>query len=447
MHEVGCVTVDVESAVVYEHGWQSWSPSGCYPLGTRPQRPSTENSRVMNWRQEKQPAAEAFWGEGLMAIDPGDGSGIAIFAAAPAADPAPSIRADVHGSEVVVSADGPVVLATDTRASSISDALGRWAGWYASAVGVALRRRTPTAWCSWYHYLAHVNHDDILENLAAMDRLGLDVDVVQIDDGYQAQIGDWLSVSDRFGSLQAVVADIRQSGRRAGIWVAPFLVSPRSYTYRRYPEWLLGRATAGWNWQAEQAVLDVTHPGAEDHLRTVFTTLRGLGIDYFKLDFLYAGAIPGDRADRNLSPLMAYRHGLQVIRQAIGPDSYLLGCGAPILPSVGLVDAMRVSPDTGPRYEPPAGDLSMPSQRSATLTGRARAWQNGLFWVNDPDCLIVGPQVERREQWAAHIAGYGGLLCSSDRLSSLDAWGLEVTRRLLAEAARHPRQTAQPEGK
>jgi len=243
------------------------------------------------------------------------------------------------------------------------------------------------------------------------------------------------------------VADIRQSGRRAGIWVAPFLVSPRSHTYRRYPEWLLGRATAGWNWQAEQAVLDVTHPGAEDHLRTVFTTLRGLGIDYFKLDFLYAGAIPGDRADHNLSPLMAYRHGLQVIRQAIGPDSYLLGCGAPILPSVGLVDAMRVSPDTGPHYEPPAGDLSMPSQRSATVTGRARAWQNGLFWVNDPDCLIVGPQVERREQWAAHIAGYGGLLCSSDRLSSLDAWGREVTRRLLAEAARHPRQAAQPEGR
>lgn len=126
---------------------------------------------------------------------------------------------------------------------------------------------------------------------------------------------------------------------------------------------------------------------------------------------------------------MAYRHGLQVIRQAIGPDSYPLGCGAPILPGVGLVDAIRVSPDTGPRYEPPAGDLSMPSQRSATLTGRARAWQNGLFWVNDPDCLIVEPQVERREQWAAHIAGYGGLLCRSDRLSSLDAWGLEVTRR------------------
>lgn len=74
------------------------------------------------------------------------------------------------------------------------------------------------------------------------------------------------------------------SARAGGAPVYGCAVSgqPRSHTYRRYPEWLLGRATAGWNWQAEQAVLDVTHPGAEDHLRTVFTTLRGLGIDYFQ---------------------------------------------------------------------------------------------------------------------------------------------------------------------
>ena len=57
----------------------------------------------------------------------------------------------------------------------------------------------------------------------------------------------------------------------------------------------------------------------------------------------------------------AYRRGLRLIRDAIGPEAYLLGCGAPILPSVGLVDAMRVSPDTGTDYEPRHGDLSQPS--------------------------------------------------------------------------------------
>jgi hypothetical protein len=81
------------------------------------------------------------------------------------------------------------------------------------------------------------------------------------------------------------------------------------------------RATAGVELGAQQAVLDVTHPG-------------GSG-----------------------TPLTAYRRGLEIIRAATGPEGDLLGCGAPILPSVGLVDAMRVSPDTAPAYEPADGGL------------------------------------------------------------------------------------------
>jgi alpha-galactosidase len=447
LREIGRVPVNPESGTVYEHGWQSWSPSGSYPLGTSPPRPLSEHSRVTNWRPEKRAAHDAFWGEGLLAVDPGDATGIAIFAAAPGADPVPSIRADVRGAEVVVSADGPTLHTADTGATSVNDALGRWAEQYASAAGVLLRPDTATAWCSWYHYFTSISQNDIVENVTAMGKLGLDFDVVQIDDGYQEEIGDWLSVSEGFGSLQDVIAQIRQSGRRAGIWVAPFLVSPRSRTYHEHPEWLVGGATAGRNWQAEQAVLDVTHPGAADHLRTVFTALRRMGIDYFKLDFLYAGALPGHRADDSVTPLMAYRHGLQLIRETVGPGAYLLGCGAPILPSIGLVDAMRVSPDTGPGYEPADGDLSTPSQLSATLAGQARAWQNGRFWVNDPDCLIARPQVEHREEWAAYVIHYGGHAASSDRILALDEWGLEVTRRLLDDGVqRQDRQPARDRG-
>jgi alpha-galactosidase len=377
MHEIDRIRVAPQSAIVYEHGWQSWSPSTSYPLHAGPLRPRTENSRIMNCRQETRPPADAFWGEGLLAVDPGDGSGIVVFSAAPDADPVPSIRADVCAGEVAVSADGPVVRTADTSATSIEDALSRWAEGYAAAAGAAPHGESPTVWCSWYQYFRKVTENDIFENLAAMDDLGLDVDVVQIDDGYQAEIGDWLTESGRFASLESAVARIRDTGRRAGLWLAPFLVSPRSAVYAKHPGWLVGGARAGFNWEAEQAVLDVTHPGAEEYLRTVFGTLRRMGIDYFKLDFLYAGALAGRRADAEATPLTAYRRGMEMIRAATGPDSYLLGCGAPILPSVGLVDAMRVSPDTAPQYEPDDGDLSMPSQRAAALTGRARglaAW-------------------------------------------------------------------------
>ena len=264
MQEIDRIAVVQESATVYEHGWQSWSPSASYPVHARPARSHSENSRIMNWRQDTVPPPDAFVGEGLLAVDPGDGAGIVVFSAAHGADPVPSIRADVRGGQVIVSADGPVVRTADTGARTIEEALSRWADGYALAAHVALREEAPTVWCSWYQYFRDVTEADIIENLAAIGDLGLDIDVVQIDDGYQAEIGDWLTESGRFSSLSALVSRIRSTGRRAGLWLAPFLVSPRSRLYAEHPQWLLGGARGGFNWGEQQAVLDVTHPGAEE---------------------------------------------------------------------------------------------------------------------------------------------------------------------------------------
>ena len=173
-----------------------------------------------------------------------------------------------------------------------------------------------------------------------------------------------------------------------------------------------------------------------DWIAEVFATMHRWGYDFFKVDFVYAAAIPGGRYD-DVPPLHAYRQGMHTIREAIG-DSYLLGCGAPILPSVGLVDAMRVSPDTHLHYEPWDGDRSQPALASAMMTGRGRAFTQGRFWINDPDCLLARPDVERREEWAEHIRRYGGLRGSSDRIADLDEWGLETTRTLLSESPIDP---------
>ena len=173
-----------------------------------------------------------------------------------------------------------------------------------------------------------------------------------------------------------------------------------------------------------------TQPAAARYLAEVFGTLRRFGFDYFKIDFCYAGALEG-RRNQQMPGLAAYRLGLGLIREAIG-DAYLVGCGAPTLGSVGLVDAMRVGPDTATHVEPTDGDPSQPGQRFAIANGVARAWQHGRFWVNDPDCLIARPAVQQREVWAAHIAQFGGLRASSDRLRDLDQWGLATTRCLLS---------------
>ena len=429
---IATVPVDPARALVYEHGWQSWSPTVAYRLDQRPYRPVSDLRRVGNYRPERTAPADVFWGEGLLAVDPGTGEGVHVFAARSAAGPIPSIRAQVDGGGVAVSADGEVTSAVIEGAADLDGALARWADGFAATAGVGPLRPPPTAWCSWYHYFERVTQDDIEENLRAIDDLALDIDVVQIDDGYQAEIGDWLLLSDRFASLEDIVGRIRGAGRRAGIWVAPFLVGERSVLARDHADWLVRDAEPGRGWGDQRlSSLDVTHPGAEAYLREVFGTFRELGIDYFKIDFIYAGAMEGQRARPEVSGVDAYRRGLEVIREAIGPDAYLLGCGAPILPSVGLVDAMRVGPDIAHHFEPLDGDLSQPSQRAAAQNTRWRGWQHGRFWVNDADCLVAAPHVERREEWADVVERYSGMRVSSDRLRELDDWGLETTRRLL----------------
>ena len=47
---------------------------------------------------------------------------------------------------------------------------------------------------------------------------------------------------------------------------------------------------------------------------------------------------------------------------------------------------------------------------------------------------MVRPGIERREEWAQIVEQYSGVRISSDRLRSLDGWGLQRTRELLQPA-------------
>jgi alpha-galactosidase len=392
------VPVDLDRGTVYEHGWQSWSPATVYPVAATGHRPARPAMQTMCYRPGRPAPPRGF-----------------------------------QGDRAVVASDRPDAVEDLAVAGPLPAALATWADRFAARAAVAAPRRAPTVWCSWYHYFRDVTEADVLENLHAIGARGLPVEVVQVDDGWQAEIGDWLAFSDRFASLGDLAGRIRDAGRRAGLWSAPFLVGARSRLVRDHPDWLVAGASAGHNWGQDLFALDVTHPPAAGYLRRVFQELRGLGFDYFKLDFTYAGALEGRRR-RDLPAVAAYREALALIRAAVGPDAYLLGCGAPILPSVGLLDAMRVGPDIDRCFEPADGDQSRPSQRAATLSVVGRAWQHGRFWVNDPDCLLLSPGMQRRAQWARTVERYGGLRGSSDRVGSLDRWGLATTRRLLAEA-------------
>jgi alpha-galactosidase len=430
MERIAVVEVDLGVGRVYEHGWQSCSPSSDHPVTGRGHRPSSPESRTPSYRPGVEHPPNGFQGEGLLAVVPVPGTTHVFATTTP--DVIPTIRATLVGTTLVVEADGPVEHVVIER--PLHDALGIWAESFAAKP--AMIRASPTAWSSGHEYGAAVTDTDVRENVEGIAKYELPVDVIQIDDGWQSNIGDWLRPSTRFDryssfhfhghrliqssleGLTGITDFIRMSGYRPGIWVAPFIAGADSALLRRHPDWAGPSIGAGWD--QELFALDLANPDVRDHLVEVFAELAQY-FDYFKLDYLFAGALSG---------LPVYRQALGEIRAAVG-DAYLVGSRAPILPTVGLVDAMRVGPDVAPHYEPPADDLSLPSQRSAALTTESRAWQHGRFWVNAADSLIAHPSVERRADWADVVAQYGGHRTSSDNIQALDGWGLEITKTLL----------------
>jgi alpha-galactosidase len=416
--------LDPGRASVYEHGWQSWSPTGLYRAGGTSRRPTRSAQQTMRFRPETPPPAQGFQAEGLLVVDPGDGGPVKVYTALDPSVAVASIRASIRGDTMVISADGPVL--TSTLPERLEDALATVGDQLGAGMQARLRTAT-TVWCSWYHYFGDVTQDDVVENLDAIGTHDLPVTVVQVDDGWSAGIGDWLTLSGRFASLDQLAARIRDTGRRAGIWLAPFIAAAGSELARDHPDWLLG--DAGYNWNEALYGLDLTHPGVQGYLRHVFEGLRVSGYDYFKLDFLYGGALPGERHAEQTA-VQAYRSGLDVVRAAVGPDAYLVGCGAPMLPSIGRVDAMRVSSDT---YDPSDADDGTDVLRGQASI-EARAWQQGRLWVNDPDSLVARPGFAQRAAWADVIVRLGGLRSVSDRIRDLDARGLELTREVLSSA-------------
>ena len=125
-----------------------------------------------------------------------------------------------------------------------------------------------------------------------------------------------------------MVSRVADTGRRTGIWIAPFLAGSRSALATQHPDWLLRACgqplVALHNWDQDIFALDVTHPQVQDYLRTVFTYLRDLGIDFFKIDFIYAAALDAARVE-DISSVTAYRGALDLIRQVIAPSGSRAG--------------------------------------------------------------------------------------------------------------------------
>ena len=298
----------------------------------------------------------------------------------------------------------------------------------------------PVGWCSWYHYFQGVTEHDIRTNLstALAFRTTIPLELIQIDDGFEAQVGDWFSFSPRFpDGVKGLAEEIRAQDMQPGLWLAPFILHRGSKLAQEHPDWLLrgrfGRpVNAGFIWDTFTTALDLSRPDALDYAAsTVATAAHEWGFSYLKLDFLYAGALQGRRWNKTLTRAQILRQALNELRNRAGDKATLVGCGCPLGSAIGLVDVMRIGPDVAPQWTPSylnnqfilRSEPNMPSARNALQNTITRAFMHKRWWVNDPDCLLLSEATDLTpaevQTLATIIAMSGGALLLSDDLKSL----------------------------
>ncbi len=322
----------------------------------------------------------------------------------------------------------------------------------------------PAGYCTWYadqHGGAcDEKHLAELAAYAAEQLKPYGFEFVQIDDGWQ----DGVSTNGPCrnftahrpegpypSGMQATASTITRLGLTPGIWFMPFAGTSYDPFFKDHQDWF-AKDQQGKPFETTWGgtCLDMTHPGAQQHLRWVVRRIaHEWGYRFFKMDGLWTGTATrlmyvndGYQDDQmgeaslsnpDQTAIEAYRDGLKLVRQEAGPEVFLLGCCVSqnmrsLGGSFGLVDAMRVGPDTG------AGHIGAPH-------GSRNYFLHGRVWYNDPDCVSVraGTPLHQAQLNASWTAISGQLFYCSDWLPGLPAERLRILQCTMPAHGLQPR--------
>jgi alpha-galactosidase len=418
---------------VYRNGQNSWSPTGWRRLSERPLRVESP--------QRRQTADDSGWDDParhhsswMMVVT--DETHSLLLGCLEGDTPRLHADRDVLAAWTETEKDASWVLLTAPNERAVMD---RYRELLISRYG-ALAPDPGNVWSSWYSFYETISRKDLDRIVPQLPALGFDT--VQIDDGWERLVGDWQPNEKFSDGMKDAASAITDVGMRPGLWIAPFIALPSAEIVQKNPQMILRDTDgypvkAGSNWGTDYYTFDFTRDDALAFLtETVSRAVDDWGFSYLKLDFVNAGAVAGVRS-HDIDREAAYRTAMEAVRAAVGPDVYLLGSGAPIFPSLGILNSVRTGPDVAPMWDNYASDdPSDAMARNAVFNGVNRLWLRGLIGV-DPDVVYFRRRqnllTDEQMQWLQDCATLSEFKALSDPPEWLEDADLPALREFLAQ--------------
>lgn len=308
-------------------------------------------------------------------------------------------------------------------------------------MGARKDTKTSYHWDSFNEFEHDFSHDKLTELLTTLDTIDppIMLDTILINDGYCVH-GDWLDYTENWPKgLEPAARDIFQRQYRAGVWVAPFMVSEESKIFKRHKNWLIrdlnGEPILEWEFpEGKHYALDGSHPDVQRYIQKVFRAYRKMGFTFYKTDFMDWGLKPNvgiERYDKTKSSVQIFTEVLNIIREEIGAGSFWITGTAPYAHMIGYVDAMRVANSINCQWtEQTVGNMLQESYNTQYF--------NNVFWQNDLDvislrdenCQLTATEKTSLANW---IGIMGGVVSTSDRFSNLTEEQLDFWRLLMPQ--------------
>ena len=313
-----------------------------------------------------------------------------------------------------------------------------------------------SGYTSWYNYFQNISEEIIIRDLNGLDRASEEVNIFQVDDGYQQAVGDWLLTDEKkFPKGMKYIADeIHKKGYKAGIWLAPFSAQVSSKIAKEHPDWLLrhnrnGKKMLGCQGWGGAYTIDIYIPEVREYIKHFFdVVLNEWGFDMVKLDFLYSQCIE-PRNGKTRGEIMC--DGVDLLREACG-DKWILGCGVPLGACMGIFDACRISCDVNKnwRFELKKSlninsivtcirtNAEMPSSQNAITNTIFRNHLDGRAFCNDPDVFFlrdinIGYNMEQKLLHGKVNSVCGNVLFVSDNAGDFDDERIEYLKEFFRD--------------
>ena len=195
-----------------------------------------------------------------------------------------------------------------------------------------------------------------------------------LDDGWFPQRGSWEFDLKKFPEGEKGWARIvNDAGMEPGVWISPF--------------WSNKDMVDKFHMTVQEEVpnnviryrVDPSDPNVSKYVIQRFRELRSSGYMFFKIDFLALAYTDRPYRYSKFQPERVIREFLVGIKEAIGKEAFLLGCGSVMAPCAMVCDGSRIMADITENWNVVKGIY---------LRIAYRYWMNSNLFITDPDFFV-----------------------------------------------------------